>query len=295
MALTDNTPLTCIRGEQSQLPAAAVKIYEGAILGDNALGYARGLVAGDPFRGHSVEYIDNTLGSAGDQAVTCLTGQYRLEVTLSGVAITDVGRDVYASADDTYTLVANGNSRVGKVARYVTTSTAIVEFNTVGAKSILAYSQVAASSALTNTVTETTLASVTLDGKRLRAGDVIRVRAQGIATATNSTDTLTLKLYAATEVVYATAALDVANSDVWLIDMDIVVRIAGASGHLAGAGQAAFGAAATTLKSIILADAAEDVSGDVVVKITGTWSVASSSNSCRNDVFNVTVLPAAAA
>lgn len=130
MALSANTPLTFIRGEQSEYPQAAVVIYEGAMLGDNASGYARGLVAGDPFIGHSTEYYDNSAGSAGDNDIKRMCGRYRLQVTLSSVAITDVGQTVYASADDTLTLTQGSNSRVGVVDRYVTTDTAVVEFQT---------------------------------------------------------------------------------------------------------------------------------------------------------------------
>lgn len=130
MALTANTPLTFIRGEESQAPAAAVVIYEGAVLGDNGSGYARGLVAGDQFIGHAMEYIDNTSGSDGTLTVSRIRGRYRLEVTLTGVAITDVGNQVYASADDTLTQTAGSNSRVGVIERYVTTNTCIVEFQT---------------------------------------------------------------------------------------------------------------------------------------------------------------------
>lgn len=130
MALTADTPLTQILGSKSDAPvAASATIYEGSMLGDSS-GYVRPLTAGDLFRGHSLEYIDNSSGSAGDRSVEHLTGRYRLKVTISGVAITDVGKEVYASDDGTYTLTAANNSRVGVIARYVTTSTAIVEFQT---------------------------------------------------------------------------------------------------------------------------------------------------------------------
>ena len=62
MALTANTALHHVRGEQSEYPQDAVEIFEGAMLGDNG-GYARSLVAGDPFVGHAAEYFDNSGGS----------------------------------------------------------------------------------------------------------------------------------------------------------------------------------------------------------------------------------------
>jgi len=130
MALSANTTLSFIRGEQSQAPVkGTTTIYEGGILGLTS-GYARELVAGDLFIGHALEYIDNSSGSDGDLYVKIMRGTYRLQVTLSGVAITDVGGRVFASADDTLTLTPGSNSMVGVVARYVTTDTAIVEFQT---------------------------------------------------------------------------------------------------------------------------------------------------------------------
>lgn len=130
MVLSANTTLAFIRGEQSEAPVkGTTTLYEGVLLGDSS-GYVRGLVAGDLFRGHAAEYIDNSSGSDGDQNVKLYRGIYRLQVTLSGVAITDVGKIVYASADDTLTLTPGSNSMVGVVARYVTTDTAIVEFRT---------------------------------------------------------------------------------------------------------------------------------------------------------------------
>jgi len=133
MALTADTPLTQILGSKSEAPVAAgATIYEGSMLGDSS-GYARALTAGDEFIGHSLEYIDNSAGSAGDRTVEHLTGRYRLKVTISGVAITDRWRVVYASDDGTYTFTGGSNSRVGVVVRYVTTSTAIVEFQTAEA------------------------------------------------------------------------------------------------------------------------------------------------------------------
>lgn len=129
MALTANIPLHHVRGEQSEIPLLAnAVVYEGSMLGSSS-GYGRALVSGDPFIGHCVEYLDNTGGGNGALAATRLCGRYRLQVTLSGVAITDVGKAVYATADDTLSLTQAG-SRVGVLVRYVGTDTAIVEFQT---------------------------------------------------------------------------------------------------------------------------------------------------------------------
>lgn len=144
MTMAQDTPLAREIGDYNELPvAASTKIYEGAMVGDSG-GYARGLVAGDAFHGHAVQQADNSSGGAGDINVKLLSGTYRLEVTLSGVAITDVDRDVYASADDTLTLTQGSNTHVGKVVRYVGTNTCVVEFRSVGSNDIQNHQHTAA-------------------------------------------------------------------------------------------------------------------------------------------------------
>jgi len=129
--LAVDTPRTIVTGDFNSIGCVGTDIvYEGAMVGDNGAGYGRPLVAGDLFRGHSLLQVDNHTGSAGVKEVRLRTGRYRISSTISGVLITDVGKEVFASDDDTLTLSAVGNSRVGVVIRYVTTNTAIVEFNT---------------------------------------------------------------------------------------------------------------------------------------------------------------------
>jgi len=118
-------------GDFNDLPVkASTTIYAGAMVGDDASGYARGLVAGDPFRGHAVEQV--TAVSAGDHNVKVRKGVYRLQVAVTGgSAVTDVGAMVYGSADNTYTLTKGSNTPVGRVVRWVTSTTCLVEFCTV--------------------------------------------------------------------------------------------------------------------------------------------------------------------
>ena len=79
-------------GDYGSTPVVASDIiYEGSMVGDNAAGYGRPLVAGDRFLGHCSEQCDNSSGSAGDKNIRHKTGRYRLQVTLTSVAITDVG------------------------------------------------------------------------------------------------------------------------------------------------------------------------------------------------------------
>lgn len=112
----------------NELPVIAADIiYQGAAVGDNGSGYARPLVAGDPFRGFAKDDVDNSAGSAGDKTVELVT-KGRVQLAVSGLAITDVGKDVYASDDDTFVLTKSTNTRIGFVHRYVSSGVGIVEF-----------------------------------------------------------------------------------------------------------------------------------------------------------------------
>jgi len=103
-------------------------IYKGALVGLHSTSYAEPLVAGDPFLGIAYEEVDNSAGSSGDKTVRCYTlGDFQLAV--SGCAITDIGRPVFASADNTLTFDGNGNSYAGIVQDFVSSGIAIVRID----------------------------------------------------------------------------------------------------------------------------------------------------------------------
>lgn len=120
-------------GDLNSLPMMAVDIiYEGAAVGiEAASGNARPLNAGDAFAGFCIQKADNTTGAAGDVRVQVKThGEVQLPVT--NVAATDIGKPVYASDDDTFVLTATTlscNSYIGKVKRFVSTGVAVVAFD----------------------------------------------------------------------------------------------------------------------------------------------------------------------
>lgn len=166
---------------------------------------------------------------------------------------------------------------------------------TVGGGGGMVLVATAASAAVTNTVTETTFdnSGVTIPASSLSAGDVIRVRAQGIATATNSTDTLTVKLKLGSTVVATTGAVDSANNDIFYIDFDIAVRTVGATGTIVAAGLVANGVQGTvTAKPALLASTTVDTTASLALGVTATWSVANSGNSCRLDVCDIQIIKA---
>jgi hypothetical protein len=116
-------------GERNDIGVIAADIiYEGAAVGDNASGYARPLVAGDPFLGFATETADNSAGAAGAKNVNLRTSG-RVQLAIGSLAITDLGKQVYASDDNTFTLTATSNSAIGRVVRFVSSGIGIVEFD----------------------------------------------------------------------------------------------------------------------------------------------------------------------
>jgi hypothetical protein len=111
--LAVDTPRAWVLGDYESYPVIANDIiYEGAAVGDNGSGYARPLVAGDPFLGFAEINVDNTGGSAGDKRVR-VKREGALQVAVTSVAITDVGKPVYASDDATFLLTQSTNSLIG--------------------------------------------------------------------------------------------------------------------------------------------------------------------------------------
>lgn len=117
----------------NQMPVIAAEIiYEGAAVSDKLAtnvptGYAQPLVAGEPFVGFAIEDVDNSLGGAGAKNVKLLDEGY-IELPVADAAITDEGRAVYASDDDTFTFTATNNTYIGFVRRYVSAGKVLVQF-----------------------------------------------------------------------------------------------------------------------------------------------------------------------
>lgn len=127
--LSADKPRDFYEGDIREYPVIASDIiFGGAAVGDNGSGYSRPLQAGDPFRGFAEQKVDNSSGSAGDKYVRVKTrGKIRLPI--SSLAITDVGKDVYASDDDTFTLTQGSNTRIGYVHAWLETGYGVVAFD----------------------------------------------------------------------------------------------------------------------------------------------------------------------
>jgi hypothetical protein len=205
------------------------------------------------------------------------------------------GSPVYwDAANSVATTTVPGNTLIGRavVAAGASDTSVRVYLQPTNDHSSLLLSAVAASTAISNTATQTAFdQAVTIPANTLRVGDVIRVVAQAIATATNSTDTLNVTLRIGTQDVIATGAVDVANSDVAVITADLVIRTIGASGTFVAAGLTAIGAAGTaTARPQIRASTAIDTTAALSVNATATWSVANAGNSVRLDVMDVQLI-----
>lgn len=155
---------------------------------------------------------------------------------------------------------------------------------------ILANASSGASTAISNTVTETAFsnASFSIPAGWLRAGSLIRFGWQGIATATHLTDTLQIKAYVGATAIATGTATDIADNAIFAGEATASIRTIGASGTFVGSSShTKVPAASLTASRVdeILASTALDTTAAVVVAVKATWSVADSGNSCRNDLF----------
>lgn len=117
-------------GTINELPVVADDIiYEGAAVGESGTtGYVRPLVAADAFVGFAERTADNAGGAAGAARVRLRT-RGLVQLPIASLAITDLGANVYASDDDTFTLTSEGNSLIGTVHRWVETGVGVVKFD----------------------------------------------------------------------------------------------------------------------------------------------------------------------
>lgn len=123
---------------QNEVPIiASDTVYAGAAVGESTTtGTGRPLVGGDTFMGFATEKCDNEGGSASAKNIKVLTtGVAKLAVT--GVtAASNYDAPVYASDDDTFTLTASGATQIGKVKRWIVSTTCLVHFEATANRSI---------------------------------------------------------------------------------------------------------------------------------------------------------------
>jgi hypothetical protein len=158
------------------------------------------------------------------------------------------------------------------------------------------YRNVAASTAHSNTTDEAAFdAKYSIPANTLKAGSVIKVKFQGIATSTNSSDTLLVKLYiggiAGTAILTGTAT-DATNNDIFTGEATIVIRTIGATGTFVAVASGNIVPAATRVAVPvyqITASTTIDTTAAQEISVGCDWSVASSSNSARLDIMVVEI------
>lgn len=128
--LAANSPRAFEIGSRNEIPVIASDIiYEGAAVGIvTASGHARPLAAGDRFAGFAEAKADNSAGAAAAINVRTVESG-KIQLTVTGVTITDLGQPVYATDDNTFVMSPVGGVFVGYVHRFVTTDTAVVAFD----------------------------------------------------------------------------------------------------------------------------------------------------------------------
>lgn len=126
---TEDGALTLELGDIGEIPMVASDIiYEGSAVGDNASGYARPLVAADPFLGFAEQQVDNSAGVAGAKNIR-VRERGKVVAACTGVTgVGDVGTLVYMSDDDTFTLTSASNTLVGKITRFVSGTTVVIAY-----------------------------------------------------------------------------------------------------------------------------------------------------------------------
>jgi hypothetical protein len=104
-------------------------IYGHAAVGlVDATGHARPLNAADRFAGFAEKRVDNASGAAAAKTVRPLK-RGKVQLSVSGAVITDVGQPVYATDDDTFVFNPVGGAFVGFVERFVSSGVVIVAFD----------------------------------------------------------------------------------------------------------------------------------------------------------------------
>ena len=157
----------------------------------------------------------------------------------------------------------------------------------------LLYTLLAAGTALTNSTNETVLGSYEIPANGLQAGKVYTMSGAVIATATNSTDTLRIRVRIGPTTLTGTVvgdsgAVDVANSDVVVWSLTATVRNTGATSVVVVSGYcSAPGADGTATARVAFEQLSLNSEVAQKIEATGVWSVANAGNSCRCDSFIV--------
>ena len=128
--LAANSPRIFEIGTRNEFPVIASDIiYEGGAVGlVIGTGHARPLAATDRFSGFAEQKADNSAGAAAAINVRVIESG-KIQLSVSGAVITDVGQPVYATDDDTFTFLPTAGVFVGFMHRFVSSGVAVVAFD----------------------------------------------------------------------------------------------------------------------------------------------------------------------
>lgn len=199
----------------------------------------------------------------------------------------------WASGGATWLTLDTTNGAEGLESTALLTTTDGVASGTVRSVGGRAYSNVAASTAITGASEDPTNfdANYSLPADSLRAGSVISVHAQGIHTATTGAETHGLRLLIGGYVVQGIAGIDPANDDVFVFDFDCVVRTIGAGGTAVCDGATSIGApgAATRIARITASAALNTTIANVIAVEIDRQPAATDTDSARLDILVVEI------
>lgn len=161
-------------------------------------------------------------------------------------------------------------------------------WNYLKMSSVLLYSQVAASSAITGAQESSTAFDkyYTVLANAPEAGSVLRGSAWGKHTAATGSETHTLALKLGSQAIFTSGNLDPTANDYWQIDFEIVFRTVGASGTIVARATLSYGAsgAAGTVERYFLDSTSFDTTADNILAVyMDRQGTATDSDSARQD------------
>ena len=128
--LTKDVTRTYELGDINEFPVLGGElIYQGGAIGlQVASGYARGLLPTDKFLGFAENHIDAVNSSDGEKNIRVKKkGAAILEIP--GITLVDVGKSVYATDDNSFTLSNTGSVYIGQISRFEFDERVIVDFD----------------------------------------------------------------------------------------------------------------------------------------------------------------------
>lgn len=179
------------------------------------------------------------------------------------------------------------SSAIDRIKGFITAQSRSL-WNYLKMSSVLLYSQVAASTAITG-ATETSTAFdkyYTVKADSPEAGSVIRGRAWGKHTATTGAETHTLALKLGSVTIFESGNLNPADNDYWEVDFEIVYRTVGASGTFVARATLSYGAsgAAGTVERYFKDSTSVDTTADNILAVyIDRQGTATDSDSARQD------------